>query len=146
MLPKEPIDPEEAHVLIVEDHIQSAVLLSRMLDFIGVHRYERNASRCHTLELAKTMSKLDLVLMDLYLPDGSGFDALDELRNNPRFVHTCVVAVTSDNNLATMEKARTAGFDGFLAKPIDLDKFPEQITDILHGKAIWDVGDEISLV
>lgn len=141
MLPKEPINPKDADVLIVEDHIQSAVLLGRMLDFIGVHRYQQNASRCQTVELAKNMSKLDLVLMDLHLADGSGFDALDELRNNPRFVHTCVVAVTADNNMATMEKARTAGFDGFLAKPIDPDKFPEQITDILHGKAIWDVGN-----
>ena len=141
MLPAEPINPKDARVLIVEDHIQSAVLLGRMLDFIGVHSYKQNASRCEALALANTMSQLDLVLMDLHLPDGSGFDALDELRTNPRFVNTCVIAVTADNNLATMEKARTAGFDGFLAKPIDLDKFPEQITNILHGEAIWDVGD-----
>lgn len=141
MLPKEPINPEDAHVLIVEDHIQSAVLLSRMLDFIGVHRHEQNASQCQAMKLANKMSQLDLVLMDLHLPDGSGFDALDELRHNPRLLNTCVVAVTADNNLATMEKAKTAGFDGFLAKPIDLDKFPKQITDILQGKAIWDVGE-----
>jgi two-component system cell cycle response regulator DivK len=39
-----------------------------------------------------------------------------------------------------MEKARQAGFDGFLGKPIDPDKFPDQIRRVLQGEQIWDVG------
>jgi two-component system cell cycle response regulator DivK len=39
-----------------------------------------------------------------------------------------------------MEKAKNAGFDGFLGKPIDPDKFPDQIIRILQGHSIWDLG------
>jgi two-component system, cell cycle response regulator DivK len=40
-----------------------------------------------------------------------------------------------------MQKAREAGFDGFLSKPIDVDRFPEQIGRILAGEAIWEMGN-----
>jgi two-component system cell cycle response regulator DivK len=39
-----------------------------------------------------------------------------------------------------MEKARQAGFDGFLGKPIDPDRFPEQIRRVLQGEQVWEVG------
>jgi two-component system cell cycle response regulator DivK len=51
-----------------------------------------------------------------------------------------VVAVTADANAASMEKARQAGFDGFLGKPIDPDRFPEQIRRVLQGEQVWEVG------
>jgi two-component system cell cycle response regulator DivK len=39
-----------------------------------------------------------------------------------------------------MEKARAAGFDGFLGKPLDPDRFPDQIRRILGGEEVWDLG------
>jgi two-component system cell cycle response regulator DivK len=51
-----------------------------------------------------------------------------------------VVAVTADSNPTTMEKAKKAGFDGFLGKPIDPDKFPDQIVSILQGNMVWELG------
>jgi two-component system cell cycle response regulator DivK len=78
--------------------------------------------------------------MDLHLPYEDGYDALSKLRNDPRFANTRVVAVTADANPASMEKAKNAGFDGFLGKPIDPDKFPDQIISILQGNVIWDLG------
>ena len=141
MLPKQPISPNEAHVLIIEDHIHSAALFGRMLDFAGVRRHEQNASGREALKRADKMSRLDLILMDLNLPDQSGYEILNKLRQNPRLVDTCVIAVTADTNTATMEKARQAGFDGFLGKPVDPDRFSNLLTDILNGEAIWDLGD-----
>ena len=86
------------------------------------------------------MPRVDLVLMDIHLPYEDGYDALGKLRNDSRFANTRVVAVTADANPASMEKAKKAGFDGFLGKPIDPDKFPDQIISILQGNQVWDLG------
>jgi two-component system cell cycle response regulator DivK len=39
-----------------------------------------------------------------------------------------------------MQKARQAGFDGFLSKPLDADVFPEQVRRILSGESVWEMG------
>ena len=135
-----PIDPKDAYVLVVEDNLQNLVLIARLLAFIGVRRYEWKASGWQVLEFADTMSRVDLVLMDLHLPYEDGYDALAKLRSDPRFANTRVVAVTAEANPVSMEKAKKSGFDGFLGKPIDPDKFPDQIIAILQGKSIWDLG------
>lgn len=134
------IDPKDAYVLVVEDNLQNLVLIARLLAFIGVRRYEWKASGWQVLEFADTMPRVDLVLMDLHLPYQDGYEALAKLRSDSRFGDTRVVAVTADANPATMEKTKKAGFDGFLGKPIDPDKFPEQIISILQGKKVWDLG------
>ena len=137
---KAPVDPRDAYVLVVEDNLQNLVLVARLLAFLGVRRYEWKASGWQVLEFADTMPRVDLVLMDIHLPYEDGYDALRKLRSDPRFKDTRVVAVTADANSASLEKARQAGFDGFLGKPIDPDKFPDQIRLILHGDQVWDLG------
>ena len=135
-----PIDPKDAYVLVVEDNLQNLVLIARLLAFIGVRRYEWKASGWQVLEFADTMPRVDLVLMDLHLPYEDGYDALAKLRNDTRFAKTRVVAVTADDNPSSMEKAKDSGFDGFLGKPIDPDRFPDQIIKILKGESVWDLG------
>jgi two-component system cell cycle response regulator DivK len=135
-------DPKDAYVLVVEDNLQNLVLMARLLAFVGVRRYEWKASGWQVLEFADTMPRVDLVLMDLHLPYEDGYDALKKLRADARFDQTKIVAVTADANKKTMEKARQAGFDGFLGKPINPDKFPDQIVEILQGKEVWDLGHE----
>ena len=137
---KKVIDPKDAYVLVVEDNLQNLVLIARLLAFIGVRRYEWKASGWQVLEFADTMPRVDLVLMDLHLPYQDGYEALAKLRSDERFANTRVVAVTADANPTTMEKTKQAGFDGFLGKPIDPDKFPEQIISILQGNTVWDLG------
>jgi two-component system cell cycle response regulator DivK len=139
-LPKTAINPKEAYVLVVEDNLQNLVLVARLLAFVGIQHYEWKASGWQVLEFADTMPQLDLVLMDINLPHEDGFDALRKLRSHSRFAHTRIVAITADANQPTMKKAKQAGFDGFLGKPIDPDKFPDQIKAILRGEQIWDLG------
>lgn len=136
----EPIDPQDAYVLVVEDNLQNLVLIARLLAFVGVRRYEWKASGWQVLEFADTMPRVDLVLMDLHLPYEDGYEALDKLRSDSRFSGTRVIAVTADADPVTMEKTKEAGFDGFLGKPIDPDRFPDQIVSILQGQSVWDLG------
>ena len=132
-----PIEPANAYVLVVEDNIQNFVLIARLMAFLGVKQCQWKASGWQVLEFADSMPRVDLILMDIHLPYEDGFEALTRLRNEPRFKDTMIVAVTADANEGTFKRAKQSGFDGFIGKPIDPDRFPEQIKAILRGEAVW---------
>jgi two-component system cell cycle response regulator DivK len=137
---KASIDPKEAHILVVEDNVSNFVLIARLLAFMGVQKCEWKTTGWGVVEFANTMSRVDLVLMDLRLPHEDGYDALRQIRADKRLENTQVVVVTAHGSQEEMQKARDAGFDGFLSKPLDADLFPEQIRKILSGESVWDLG------
>lgn len=133
------MDPQDATVLVVEDNFQNFVLITRLLAYLGVEDCEWKASGWQVLEFAETLPRIDLILMDIFLPEEDGYTALDKLRSHPRFEDTLIVAVTADASVENMERARNAGFDGFIGKPLDPDHFPNQIRRILQGEAVWEM-------
>lgn len=135
------VDPRDACILIVEDNIRNYALLARLLSFMGVKRTEWKRSGWRVLEFAAdTIPQVDLILLDIHLPEEDGYEVLARLREDERFRDTRIVAVTADITGANLSRAQTAGFDGFLAKPIDVDLFPDQIRRILQGETVWDLG------
>lgn len=137
---KRSVAPQDAYVLVVEDNLQTQVLITRLLGFTGVKQTEWKSSGRQVLEFADTMPRLDLVLLDIHLPHEDGYEALQKIRADASLSATRVVAMTADSDSQAMQKARQAGFDGFLGKPIDPDKFPAQIKAILRGEPVWDLG------
>ncbi|HID90152.1 MAG TPA: response regulator [Anaerolineales bacterium] len=134
------MDPREATVLVVEDNLNNFLLIARLLAYLGVKKCEWKASGWQVLEFAESLPKVDLILMDIFLPERDGYDALQRLRSDPRFKDTLIVAVTADASQENMERARRAGFDGFIGKPLDPDRFPEQIRRILQGEQVWELS------
>jgi two-component system cell cycle response regulator DivK len=134
-------DMNDIHVLIVEDNVRNYALVARLLSFMGVKQTEWKRSGWHVLEFAHdTMPKVDLILLDIHLPEEDGYEVLDRLREDTHFNKTRIVAVTADVSSANLARAQAAGFDGFLAKPIDVDLFPDQIRRVLEGEPVWDLG------
>ena len=135
-----PIDPQTAHVLVVEDNVSNFVLIAKLLAFMGIEKCEWKTTGWGVVEFASTMNRVDLVLMDLRLPHEDGYEALRQIRAHPELKDTLVVVVTAQGSTAEMGKARAAGFDGFIAKPLDVDKFPVQIRRVLRGDEVWEPG------
>jgi two-component system, cell cycle response regulator DivK len=135
-----PIEPQEAHILVVEDNVSNFVLIARLLAYMGVQKCEWKTTGWGVVEFAHTMPRVDLILMDLRLPHEDGYQALHQVREDERLQDTLVVAVTAHGSAAEMAKARQAGFDGFITKPLDADLFPQQIEKVLRGEAVWDLG------
>jgi two-component system, cell cycle response regulator DivK len=131
------IEPTNAYILVVEDNIQNFVLIARLMAYLGVKQCQWKASGWQVLEFADSMPRVDLILMDIHLPYEDGFEALTRLRSEPRFKDTLIVAVTADANETTLKQAKQSGFDGFIGKPIDPDRFPEQVRMILRGEPVW---------
>lgn len=135
------VDLRDTCVLIVEDNVRNYALLARLLSFMGVKQTEWKRSGWHVMEFAQeTMSRVDLILLDIHLPEEDGYEVLARIRENERFSTTRVVAVTADVSNANLNRAKAAGFDGFLSKPINVDLFPDQIRRILEGEPVWDLG------
>jgi len=134
------MDPQDATVLVVEDNLNNFLLIARLLAYLGVRKCEWKASGWQVLEFAESLPQVDLILMDIFLPEQDGYQALEALRSDPRFKDTLIVAVTADASQENLERARRAGFDGFIGKPLDPDHFPEQIRRILQGESVWELS------
>jgi two-component system cell cycle response regulator DivK len=133
-----PIEPDEAHVLVVEDNVPNFVLIARMLAFMGIQRCEWKTSGWQVVQFADTLPRIDLILMDIRLPYEDGYQALQKIRAHDRLSDTLVIAVTAEASEDQMRKAQDAGFDGFLGKPLDPDRFPDQIQRLLNGEEVWE--------
>ncbi|MCP4142772.1 MAG: response regulator [Chloroflexi bacterium] len=129
---------KDVTILVVEDNVSNFVLIARMLGYLGIH-CEWKTSGYEVVEYADTLPRLDLILMDIRLPYEDGYGALKKIRQSERLKATPIVAVTAEANSEQIKKARAAGFDGFLGKPLDPDRFPDQIRDILDGEAVWEL-------
>lgn len=130
--------PKGATVLVVEDNVANFVLIARLLGYMGIH-CEWKTSGYEVVEFADSLPRLDLILMDIRLPYEDGYGALNKIRSAPNLKTTRVVAVTAEASQDQMRKARESGFDGFIGKPLDPDRFPEQIRRILAGEAVWEL-------
>jgi two-component system cell cycle response regulator DivK len=133
------IEPQSASVLVVEDNLNNFLLITRLLAYLGVKNCEWKASGWQVLEFANSLPEVDLVLMDIHLPEEDGYQALSKLRAHPKFHDTKIIAVTAEATEGNLQRARTAGFDGFIGKPLDPDRFPDQIKQILRGGEVWEL-------
>ena len=131
--------PKDITVLVVEDNVSNFVLIARMLGYMGIH-CEWKTSGYEVVEYADTLPRLDLILMDIRLPYEDGYGALKKIRASAALKDTLVVAVTAEASLEQINKARQSGFDGFLGKPLDMDRFPDQIRRILAGEPVWEMS------
>ena len=138
-IPNEANSFKDITVLVVEDNVSNFVLVARMLGFLGIH-CEWKTSGYEVVEYADTLPQLDLILMDIRLPYEDGYSALKKIRQSPRLKTVPVIAVTAEGTQEQINKARTAGFNGFIGKPLDPDRFPDQIQRILNREPVWELG------
>lgn len=133
-----PVEPSDAVILIVEDNLNNFILMTRLLAFLGVKKCEWKASGWKVLEFAETLGDINLILMDIALPDADGYQSLDSLRSDENFMDVPIVAVTADVSRENVQRAKESGFNGFIGKPLDPDRFPEQVRRLLLGEEVWE--------
>ncbi len=129
--------PDEAYVLVIEDNANNLMVTTDFLRMVGVKYINARASGWQALKLAENLSRVDLILLDLQLPYEDGYTVLARIRSNPKFRDTRVVAVTANVFPQEESRARKAGFNGFIGKPLDIEIFPRQIQALLDGREIW---------
>ena len=118
-------------VLLVEDNDRNLKLARDVLEFAGFTVLV--AVTGEDAVVRATSARPDLVLMDLQLPGIDGHEALNRLRHDERTSDIPVVALTAFAMREDREQALAAGFDGYLHKPIDVRRFPDQVREHLRG-------------
>ncbi len=112
-------------ILIVEDNERS---LKLERDVLQLHGYQTIEARTAEDGLALATQQLpDLILMDIRLPGIDGVAALAVLRSDPRTAAIPVMALTSSAMTSDDERFQQAGFDGYLAKPINFRQLIEEV-------------------
>ncbi len=122
-----------ARILIVEDNPDNMRLFRAIL---GLHRHEVTGlpSGDGLLEAIDKL-KPELVLMDIQLPGRDGYALLAEIRSSP-WAALRIVALTAHAMTGDREKARGAGFDDYITKPIDIASFPAAVARALAGQPL----------
>jgi two-component system, cell cycle response regulator DivK len=135
------IEPKEASIIVVEDNADNLFIVMDILrEELGVKYCNGRASGQQLFKLLEMNPelKVDLILLDIQIPHEDGYVVLQKIRDIEELDDTKVVAVTANVMPQDIERSREAGFDGFIGKPIDGDRFPEQIRRILADERVWE--------
>ena len=116
-------------ILIVDDNVDAASTLAEVLALDG-HRVETADDGAAALEAARA-GPWDALILDIGLPDMTGYELAGRLREHPEAGSATFIALTGYGQVHDRVISRTAGFDHHLVKPADI----AQLLDILAGIA-----------
>ncbi len=119
-----------ATILYVEDNLDNRTLVRRILIAEGYTLIEA-ANATQAMEILNT-TRPDLILMDINMPDMDGYSLTAKIKDIPRFESTPIIALTANVMRGDRERSLEAGCDGYIQKPIDIDKLSEQIEHFLR--------------
>ena len=114
--------------LIVDDNRQMADTLAQMLSFFNIPtEISYGARPAINVLQGKTPS---IVFLDLNMPGVTGFDVLGFVKREPRLATVPVIVVTSDDQPESAQRAKDAGADAYIAKPVNLDVLEEALKSL----------------
>lgn len=112
-------------VLYIEDNLDNRLLVKRILEAEGYAVLEAG-NGSEGLQLIYEYHP-NLVLLDINLPEIDGITLAKFIRNDPKFEHMPIVAITADLFRGDEDRTLSAGCNGYIQKPIDVDLFPSFI-------------------
>jgi two-component system, cell cycle response regulator DivK len=129
--------PEEAYIILVEDDPNSYLVVEDLVKHAGFKHFYHRSSGVKLVPLIEALPQIDLILLDIGLPGEDGFAVLKRLRAHPQSARAHIAAVTANIMHQTRLRAKDAGFDSFISKPIRPDKICDQIRGMLSGQTYW---------
>ncbi|WP_297332289.1 response regulator [Flavobacterium sp.] len=115
---------EKKKILIIDDDPRNIFALSATLKAKGYSNISCTGAE-EAIVLLRGSEPVDCILMDMMMPDLDGYEAIPIIREIPARRHTPVIAVTAQAMVGDREKCLEAGADGYISKPIDVDKLLE---------------------
>lgn len=121
----------DKNILIVDDDNRNIFALSSILEESEMNVIIANNGK-EGLEKLKNSSNIDIVLMDIMMPEMNGYEAIMEIRKEMRFKDLPIIALTAKAMKGDKEKCIEAGANDYLAKPVDADKLISLLRVWLH--------------
>jgi len=125
-------DGSRPKILHVEDNPENRMLVRAILEAEGYTIID--AEDGLTGIEAAIREEPALILLDVNLPAVDGYEVVSIIKSFPAFATTPIIAVTAYAMEGDRQRSLVAGCDGYIQKPIDVDTFPRQVAEFLHGK------------
>jgi two-component system, cell cycle response regulator DivK len=126
---------DKGTILYVEDNQDNRNLVRRVLEVEGFSMADAKDAIQAMDQLR--LGKIDLILMDINMPDTDGYTLTSQIKSMPSFEKIPIIAVTANVMRGDRERSLEAGCDGYIQKPIDIDTLSHQIERFLprnqHG-------------
>jgi CheY-like chemotaxis protein len=120
-------------VLVVDDDVRNIFALTSLLEDHHLNVLHAENGRAG-IELLKSTPKIDLVLMDIMMPEMDGYETMRAIRQEPQFRSLPIVALTAKAMKGDRAKCLEAGASDYITKPVDL----EQLFSVLR---VWIARD-----
>ena len=115
----------DVRILYIEDNHENRLLVRRIMEAEGYSMIEATDGPTG-LEVAAQMQP-DLILLDINLPEIDGYDLARRFRNTPGLQQVPILAITANVMKGDRERTLNSGCDGYIQKPIDVDRLPQQV-------------------
>jgi CheY-like chemotaxis protein len=126
-------------LVYVEDDEASLVVMKAIVERImKLQTLYVLQNRADFVEQVKQIGMMpDIFLFDIQMKPYDGFDLLAMLRDDPEFNKSKVVALTASVMSEEVARLKRRGFDGAIAKPLNIEAFPDLIAKIINGESVW---------
>lgn len=118
------------NLLIVDDNEKNIFALKAVLKSRGYNCVQATSAAAG-LKILENDTGIDLVLLDMMMPDMDGYEMVSVLKKNNRIKQIPVIAVTAQAMTGDKEKCLNAGVDAYITKPINIDELMEEIISLI---------------
>lgn len=126
-------DSAARHILVVEDEDNIAIALDYLIRREG-YAQTRTATGAGAVDLIRRL-RPDLVLLDVMLPEVSGYEICQAVRQDPELAGVRILMMTARGSAIERRKGLAMGADGFISKPFELKELRAEVRRILAGEA-----------
>ncbi len=125
-------DRTAKQILVIEDEDNIAIALDYLMTREG-YRLERIATGAGAVDLIRDQQP-DLVLLDVMLPEVSGYEICQKVRQDPGLSGVKILMMTARGSAMERRKGLAMGADGFISKPFELKELRAEVRRILAGE------------
>ena len=126
-------------LVYVEDDENSILVMKMVVERVmGLPRLFVLQSRADFVKQVKELSAVpDIFMLDIQMKPYGGIELLSMLRDDPQFKKNKVIALTASVTNEEVSLLKSSGFNGAIAKPLNIDVFPKLIARIINGEQVW---------
>ena len=126
-------------LVYVEDDENSILVMKMVVERVmGLPTLHVLQSRADFIQQVKELGVMpDIFLLDIQMKPYDGVELLSMLRKDPEFKCTKVIALTASVTNEEVSLLKSGGFDGAIAKPLNIEVFPDLIARIINGEQVW---------